>query len=70
MLPAPDDQSEAPMTALLDYLLANPILLIPLLLLVATLVFAILKKLLKVAAIVLIAGAMYTFLMEYMSGGI
>ncbi len=58
------------MTALFDFLLANPILLIPLLLLVATLVFAILKKLLKVAAIVVIAGTMYTFLMEYMSGGI
>ena len=37
------------MTAVIEYLLANPLFLIPILLLVAMMVWAILKKLLKVA---------------------
>jgi nitrate/nitrite transporter NarK len=51
------------------FLLANPIFLIPVLLLAAVLVYAILKKLIKMALIVGIAGAMYVALMEYFGGG-
>lgn len=58
------------MEGVVQYLLANPILLAPLLLLVAAGIFAVLKKLLKVAVIILIAGALYVALMNYMGGGI
>jgi nitrate/nitrite transporter NarK len=51
------------------FLLANPIFLIPVLLLAAVLVYAILKKLIKMALIVGIAGAMYVALMEYFGSG-
>jgi len=53
-----------------EYLLANPIFLAPLLLLVSVGVYALLKKLLKMAVIILIAGALYLLLMNYMGGGI
>lgn len=53
------------MTGLIEYLLANPIFLIPLLLLAATMLYAVLKKLLKLAAIVVIAGVLYSVLVEY-----
>ena len=56
------------MTGTVEYLLANPILLVPILLIAAMLVFAILKKLIKMALIVAIAGGLYVFLMYY-SGG-
>jgi hypothetical protein len=58
------------MTGIVEYLLANPIFLAPILLLVAMLVFAVLKKLLKVAAILAIAGALYLLLVEYLGRGI
>ena len=58
------------MTGILDYLLANPILLAPVLLVAAMLVFAILKKLLKIAAILAIAGGLYLLLVRYMGGGL
>lgn len=58
------------MNEIIEYLLANPIFLIPVLLLAAMLVYAILKKLLKMAAIVAIAGALYVLLVEYMGGGL
>lgn len=58
------------MEGVVQYLLANPILLAPLLLLVAAGIFALLKKLLKVAVIILIAGALYVALMNYMGGGL
>ena len=54
---------------MLDYLLANPILLAPILLVAAMFVFAILKKLLKLAAILAIAGALYVLLMDYAGTG-
>lgn len=54
---------------IVDYLLANPIFLIPILLLAAMMVYALLKKLLKVAAIVVIAGALYVALVEYFGSG-
>ena len=58
------------MTDIIEYLLANPIFLAPILLLAAVMVFALLKKLLKMAAIVAIAGALYLLLVEYFGGGL
>ncbi|HUF74988.1 MAG TPA: hypothetical protein VMM35_01860 [Longimicrobiales bacterium] len=57
------------MTDIVEYLLANPIFLAPLLLIAAMLVFAVLKRLLKMAAIVVIAGVLYVLLVEYFGGG-
>lgn len=57
------------MTELVEYLLERPIVLAPLLLIAAMLVFAILKRLLKAAAIIAIAGALYALLIEYFGGG-
>lgn len=58
------------MTGVIEYLLANPLFLIPILLLVAMMVWAILKKLLKVAAVVVIAGVLYVLLVEYFGTGL
>ena len=58
------------MEGVVDYLMANPIFLAPLLLLVSVGIYAILKKLLKVAVIILIAGGLYLALMNYMGSGI
>ncbi len=58
------------MTGIVDYLLANPIFLIPILLIAAMLIYAILKKLLKMAVIVAIAGVLYVVLVEYLGGGL
>lgn len=55
---------------LVQYLLANPLLLIPILLVVAMVVVAILKRLLKLAAIVAVAGVLYLLLVEYFGAGI
>ena len=57
-------------SGIVDYLLANPIFLIPLLLMVAGMLYAILKKLIKMAAIVAIAGALYLALVEYFGSGL
>ena len=48
-----------------EYLLANPVFLTPILFLVAVLVFAVLKKLLKLAVIMAIAAGLYILLVEY-----
>lgn len=53
------------MTGVLEYLLAHPLLLVPLLLVGAMAAFAILKRLLKMAAILAIAGVLYVLLVEY-----
>ena len=58
------------MEGVVEYLMANPILLAPLLLLMSAGIYALLKKLLKVAVIVLIAGLLYLALMNYMGPGI
>lgn len=58
------------MDDLVEYLLANPIFLAPILLIAAMLVFALLRKLLKMAAIVAIAGVLYMLLVEYFGGGL
>lgn len=52
-------------SGLVEYLLANPIFLVPILLIAATIVYAILKKLLKMAAVLAIAGGLYILLVEY-----
>jgi hypothetical protein len=51
-----------------EYLLANPIVLFPLLLIVAAVVWAVIKRLLKLAAIVAIAGILYLVLVEFVGG--
>ena len=58
------------MREVIEYLLANPIFLAPILLLAAMMVFALLKKLLKMAAIAAIAGAMYLLMVEYLGSGL
>ena len=58
------------MAGIVEFLLANPLFLIPVLLLAAMMVYALLKKLLKMAAIVVIAGALYVLLVEYFGAGI
>ncbi len=57
------------MTGIVQWLLTNPIFLIPILLLVAVLLFAILKRLIKIAVIVAIASILYLLLVEYFGGG-
>lgn len=57
------------MRDLVEFLLAHPVLLIPILLVVAMIVFAILRRLLKLAAIVAIAGVLYVLLVEYFGPG-
>ena len=56
-------------TGIIEYLLANPLYLVPILLLLAMMVYAFLKKLLKIAAIVVIASALYVALVEYFGAG-
>lgn len=56
-------------TGIFAYLLANPLFLIPILLMVAMMLYAILKKLIKMAVIVAIAGALYVALVEYFGAG-
>lgn len=58
------------MSEVVEYLMANPIFLAPILLMVAMMMFALIKKLLKMAAIVAIAGAMYLVMVEYFGGGL
>ena len=58
-----------PMDGIVEYLLANPLFLIPILLLAAMMIYAVLKKLLKMAAIVAIAGALYVVLVQAFGGG-
>jgi len=58
------------MADLVRYLLENPIFLAPILLLAAMLVYAVLKRLVKLAVIVGIAGGLYLLLVEYFGGGI
>jgi hypothetical protein len=53
----------------IQYLLANPIFLAPILLLVATMIFAVVKKLAKVLVITAIAAGLYTVLLRYFGPG-
>lgn len=52
------------------YMLANPIFLVPILVVAATIAFAVLKKLVKTAMILAIAGALYLLLVEYFGAGV
>ena len=58
------------MTDIVQYLLDHPIFLAPLLVVAAMVVFAVLKRLLKIAAIAAIAGVLYVLLVEYLGGGL
>ena len=58
------------MAGFIEFMLANPIFLAPFLLLAAMMVFAVLKKLFKMAASLVIAGVLYTVLVEYVGTGI
>jgi hypothetical protein len=58
------------MNDVVEYLLANPLYLAPLLLVAAMVVWALLKRLLKMAAIIAIAGVLYLLLVEYFGGGL
>ena len=58
------------MSDVIEYLMANPIFLAPMLLMVAMIVYGIIKKLLKMAAIVAIAGGLYLLMVEYFGGGL
>ena len=57
------------MDGIVAFLLATPVLLIPLLLIAALMLYAILKRLLKMAVIVAIAGGLYVLLVEYFGNG-
>lgn len=57
------------MEGIVEFLLANPVFLVPLLLLAGAALFAVLKRLLKLAAIVAIAGVLYVLLVEYVGTG-
>ena len=57
------------MDGIFEFLVTNPIVLFPALLMLAMLLFALLKRLLKMAAIVAIAGVLYVLLMEYVGPG-
>lgn len=54
---------------IVDFLLATPLLLVPLLILVAVFLFAILKRLLKLATILILAGVLYVLLVNYFGAG-
>lgn len=53
------------MDDVLGFLVSNPVVCVPLLLLTSFLLFAILKRLLKMAAVLAIAGGLYVLLVEY-----
>ncbi len=57
------------MDRIAEFLIANPIVLFPVLLVVAMIAFALLKKLLKMAAVLAIAGVLYVLLVEYFGPG-
>jgi len=50
----------------LQFLMANPVYLVPVLAVVAMLVYSLLKKLIKLAAIVAIAGGLYLLILRYL----
>jgi len=56
-------------TGIVEFLLATPLLLVPILILVAMIAYAMLKRLLKIAAVLAIAGVLYVFLVNYFGTG-
>ena len=57
------------MAPIVDFLLATPIVLFPILVILAVAVFALVKRLLKMAAVLVIAGVLYALLVEYFGQG-
>ena len=53
------------MIGMIEFLVENPIVLVPLLLIIAVFLFAVIKKLLKLLAIATIAGVLYVLLVDY-----
>jgi hypothetical protein len=60
---------EDEVAGIIEYLLAHPLYLAPILLLAAMMIWAVLKKLLKMAAIVAIAGGLYLAIVRYFGPG-
>ena len=54
------------MIGMIEFLVENPIVLVPLLLIIAVFLFAVIKKLLKLLAIATIAGVLYVLLGDYL----
>ncbi|MBT8335762.1 MAG: hypothetical protein KJO11_04095 [Gemmatimonadetes bacterium] len=54
------------MAEILEFVNARPAVLIPVVLLAAVVVFAVLKRLLKLAAILVIAGVLFVVLADYL----
>ena len=54
------------MIGMSEFLVENPIVLVPLLLIIAVFLFAVIKKLLKLLAIATIAGVLYILLVDYL----
>jgi hypothetical protein len=52
-----------------EYLLARPLFLAPILLLAAMMIWAVLKKLLKIAVIIAIAAGLYLAIVQYLGPG-
>ena len=53
------------MIGMIEFLVENPIVLVPLLLIIAVFLFAVIKRLLKLLAIATIAGVLYVLLVNY-----
>ena len=53
------------MIGMIEFLVENPIVLVPLLLIIAVFLFAVIKKFLKLLAIATIAGVLYILLVDY-----
>ena len=53
------------MIGTIEFLVENPIVLVPLLLIIAVFLFAVIKKFLKLLAIATIAGVLYILLVDY-----
>ncbi len=60
---------EADFANVVEYLLARPLFLVPILLLAAVMIWAVLKKLLKMAVIVAIAAGLYLAIVQYLGPG-
>lgn len=56
--------------SVLQYLLSNPVLLVPILGVAAMVIYGILKKLIKMAAIAAIAGGLYVLIVRYLGTGV
>lgn len=52
--------------SVLEFLLSNPVYLVPVLAVAAMLMYSLLKKLIKLAAVVAIAGGMYVMMLRYL----